>query len=385
MRYFGVLIAFVFLLSLSCAPNPANPAPSRSTPAASRPASPNGGASRSAPDARFNKILAAAKNEGRVVVYSALASGPRQALTDAVKDKYGIEMEFISGKGSELIVKVEAERRAGIYAGDIILAGATTQTLFKDKGFLEPMDKILVLPEVTDPKQWMDGKLPFLDRERMMVSYFSHAGSSVVINTELVKPDEMKSYRDLLSPKWKEKILMHDPTVSGAGNVFFTINLMAIMGKEFTLQLTQQKPIVMKDPRLALEWVARGKYPILLAPDTSLLGELTKAGAPLKHIVPAEGTYSGGGSGGLAMVNKAPHPNAAALVINFVLSQEGQTIMAKAQPDQSRRLDVSADFIDADRRLDPKVKYIDSDTEQYLIGRMEMVKLAKDIFGPYMQ
>ncbi len=247
------------------------------------------------------------------------------------------------------------------------------------------MDRVLALPEVTDPKKWMAGALPFLDEERMMISYFIHAGSSIVINTELVKPDELKSYRDLLAPKWKDKILMQDPSVTGAGNIFFTINLMEIMGKDFTLQLAQQNPVVMRDRRLMLEWVARGRNPIVLAPDTSMLGELTRAGAPLKHIVPREGTYAGGGGGGLAMLNQAAHPEAAALAVNWVLSREGQTVLARAQPDQSRRLDVPVDFIDPDRRLDPNVKYIDSDAEKYLSGRMEMMKLAREMYGHLMK
>ncbi len=333
-------------------------------------------------DNRFTKILAAARNEGRIVAHSALASGPRQALADAMREKYGLEMEFVNGSGSELIVKAEAERRGGIYAGDVVLSGTGAQIMYKEKGFLEPMGDLLVLPEVKDAKQWMEGKLPFVDKEKTMIVYFSHAGSSLVINPNLVKVEEMQSYRDLLSPKWKEKILMQDPTVSGAGSLFFAINLIEIMGKEFTMQLTQQKPVLMKDSRLALEWVARGKYPILLAPATTTLGELTQAGAPLKHIVPIEGTYSGGGSGGLSLVNRAAHPNAATIFMNWLLSREGQTVIAKAQPDQSRRLDVPTDFIDPDRRLNPDVKYIDSETEEHVLGRVEMMKLAKEMFNP---
>ena len=329
----------------------------------------------------WGKVVEAAKKEGKVVIYSALANRPRQAVSKAFKGKFGIDLEWLSGQGSAQVTKVETERRAGIYIGDVMMAGVTSQSLFKKNGFLESMDNVLILPEVKDPKQWMDGKLPFVDNEHMMISYFIHAGSSVVINTELVKEEEIKSYLDLLAPKWKKKIVMQDPTVSGAGNVFFTINILEIMGKDFGYKLARQEPLITRDKRLSLEWVGRGKYPLILAPDTSFLGELTKAGAPLKHIVPREGTYSGGGSGGLAMLNKVAHPNAAAVFINWILSKEGQTIMAEAQPDQSVRLDVSTEFIDADRRIYPNVKYINSDAEKYLKGRLDMINLAKEMFG----
>lgn len=87
------------------------------------------------------------------------------------------------------------------------------------------------------------------------------------------------------------------------------------------------------------------------------------------------------------MLNKTAHPNAAIVFVNWILSREGQTVMAQAQPDQSKRLDVPVDFIDVARRMDPGVKYIDNDAEKYLSGasRMEMMRLAKEIFGPLIQ
>ncbi len=367
------------------APATSSPTPRSAAPATSRPASDKEGPGKTAKEQRFDDIEAEGKKEGMVVAISALAAEPRQALMDTVKKKYGIDMGWLAGKGSETVVKVSAERRAGIYSSDIILAGADTQRLFKEGGFLQPLDDVLMLPEVTDPRMWMDGHLPFLDPDHMMIGYFAHAASSVLINTDLVKPEEIASYRDLLAPKWKGKIVMQDPTVSGAGNAFFGVTILGLLGEDFAYQLAQQEPLVMRDQRLALEWIARGKYPIMLAPDTSLLGELVRAGAPLKHTVPKEGIHMAGGSGGVALLNNAPHPNASILLLNWLLTKEGQTVMAKAQPDQSRRVDVSNEYIDASKRLDPKVKYIDADEEQNLIRRMGMTDLAKKIFGPYMR
>ncbi len=334
---------------------------------------------------QWEKLVSDAKNEGRVVVYLAMGGDQRQALAQAFRDKYGIDLEVVTGKGSEIIAKVEAERRAGIYAGDVIAAGTGTQGLFKEKGFLEPMDRVLLLPEVKDPKQWMRGEFPFVDKEHMMIIYFAHVGSTVVINTDLVKVNEIKSYRDLLSQKWKGKILMNDPTVTGAGGQFFATNIMVIMGKEFARELARQEPLVMRDHHLALTWVAQGKNPLMLGADINVMGELMGAGAPLKHIVPEEGSYSGGGSGGVALVTKAPHPNAAAVFINWLLSKEGQTVMARAVPDASKRLDVPNEFIQEERRLNPKLKYVDVDTEASIASGPEMMNLAKEIFGPYLR
>ncbi len=368
------IVMLLVLAMLACAQSAA-PAPSI-TPTAAGPA--KRGAASWQND--WDKLLTLGRSEGKLVIYSSLAESPSRALLAAVKN-FGIDMESVPGNGAELVVKMDAERRAGIFGVDLSVAGTTTLALYKERGFLDPFEDKLFLPEVVDGSKWMDGKLPFVDKEKMMLTFLVHPGSCIVINTDLVKEDEIKSYRDLLAPKWKGQIVMYDPTIPGAGASFFNYNVMETMGREFAEQLAGQDITFFKDRRSGVEWVARGKYPIVIAPDINVLGEMYRAGAPLKFIIPVEGDYKTAGSGGLSLFNKAPHPNAAALFLNWLLTQEGQNVIAKAMPDQSKRRDVPDTYIDADRRMSPKITYLDGDQEEFIATAAENQKLAREIFN----
>ncbi|MFH1122218.1 MAG: hypothetical protein V1758_01005 [Pseudomonadota bacterium] len=155
-------------------------------------------------EADWEKSLAAAKKEGKVNIYGVVSNSVRTSLSKSFAQKYGIQLEFVIGRGSELVEKVSSERRAGIFLADLYLGGATTPTTtFKPKGFLDPLKPLLILPEVTDPKVWYGGGLFFSDLERQYVAcpVLTASNNYLSVNTDLVKPGEINSYKDLLNPK----------------------------------------------------------------------------------------------------------------------------------------------------------------------------------------
>ncbi len=368
------LVALTALLTAACTVQPLSPTAAPGEP--SMPAS----SSKPAWQQDWEKTLAAAKNEGTVAVITSFGSDVRDNVARSFKEKHGLDTEFVVGRVAEIYVKVQNERRAGLYLEDAYLTGMTSLIQFRDLGFLEPLKPALVLPEVLDPKAWMNGQPRFVDKEGLILAYLAAASSPLYINTDFVKPDEMKSYRDLLNPRWKGKIVVMDPTTGGMGSTFFYI-LWEIMGPDFTRELAKQDLAIIQDGRQQVEWLARGKYLISGNMLADMYTDFLQAGAPIKIILPKEGTAVTGSIGGLSLFNKAPHPNVARVFINWLLSKEGQTLMSQLTKTSSSRLDVSQEWVDPSKMIQPGTKYIDGDSEEALKKKQEMQAISRDVWN----
>ncbi len=331
----------------------------------------------------WDKTVQAAKKEGKVVIYTTLATDARMALSKAFKDKYGIDAEWVAGRGAETTEKFFAERRGGIYSGDLFIIGGVTPIVsLKPAGVLEPLKPLLVLPEVTNPKAWWGGSLWFADNARSYVSSpILTTAQYLIANTAMVKKGEITSYRDLLQPKWKGKIAMNDPTTVGAGARWFACVSEKIMGVDYMRELAKQDIVVTRDQRLQMEWISKGKYPILIGPQPTIAAEFITAGAPLMSIEVSEGSWLGGGAGLAAYVNKAPHPNAAKVFLNWFHTKEGQTVYGRISLAESARLDVPNDYLDPAARRKPNVKYFISEDEDFMLKFSELMKSARQIFA----
>jgi iron(III) transport system substrate-binding protein len=149
-------------------------------------------------------------------------------------------------------------------------------------------------------------------------------------NTKLVKPDEIKSYWDLLNPKWKGKIVAYDPSLGGAGDAMRFFYYEKSLGPEFIKRvLTETDIVISSDTRQMGDWLAGGKFALsLFGPISRMdLDVMQVQGLPVSWFPPEalkEGAYITAGSGGVALINKAPHPNAAKVGLNWLLSREGQ-------------------------------------------------------------
>lgn len=377
-------LALFFLVMAGCAPKTVEPAPPPNAPAAApaAPSAPQAAPVKPAWEEEWDRTLAAAKREGTVVVYSTGGSEQRTALTFHFRAKYGVPVEFLTAKGAEVSQKLFAERRAGLYFADVYIGGSTTLvTELKPAGVLDSLDSVLVLPEVTDPKAWWQGQVPFLDKDHKIVYFMARPSMPLTINTDLVKPDDIKSYRDLLNPKWKGKIVMNDPTIAGTGLKWFGMVGTKIMGMDFMRELARQEPFIIRDQRLQVDWLVRGKYAIAIATKEDPVATAQKAGAPIKEIVPSEGTYLSAGGGNIALINRAPHANTAKVFINWLLSKEGQDIFCRAINDVSARVDTPTEYLEPQKLRNPAVKYIFAEEEEFLIKQPEQAKMAKEIFG----
>jgi iron(III) transport system substrate-binding protein len=307
----GVLLA-------ACGGSPAAPA-----------AAPSGGS------AEWDALLAAAKKEGRVVVKGPPTAAVRTDMTAAFKQRFGIEMEYSGGASGEAVIQVAAERAAGQYTTDAVLSGADTMYgQYYGQKMLDPIPPALVLPDAKDASKWPDGKLWFEDPERQYVLRLNKSLSRPLqVSTDVIKPGTLKSWQDLLKPDYAGKIATYDPSVAGAG-VADAAFLVKTFGTDFIKHLyVDQKVTFTRDHRELADWLARGKYPIAISLREVEFQKLLGDGFPVAYVTDfAEGTaYVSSGFGILGLMNKAPHPNAAKVLVNWLASKDGMEVWSKAQ------------------------------------------------------
>lgn len=375
-------LSLMVLLSLACAPEPSST--SKNVPSSvnmeTAPSQVEGW------QAEWAKVIEGAKKEKTVVVYSTSASVLRQPLTEAFQKRYGITVEMTFGKGNEVAEKLISERRAGLYIADVYNGGSGTPVRqLKPAGSLDPLEPALIHPEIKEAKNWFGG-LRWVDPpQNMILSFLAYPNHNTAINTRFVKPEEIKSYRDLLNPKLKGRIVMNDPTISGTGNKTFRILAWHLVDLDFFRELAKLEPAILRDQRIQVEWLALNKHYVAFAPKPEILKEFADAGAPLAYATPVEGTYLSAGSGNIALINRAPHPNAARLFINWILSREGGEVFSKWYGAQSARLDVGTEGLVPESIRKPGEKYwMGGDTEDFQLMEPEQTKLAVQIFGPLM-
>ncbi len=334
---------------------------------------------------KWNDTLTAAKGEGTIVLYSSVA-GPslREEILPTLKSKFGINMELVIGKSDELTQKVFTERQRGLYFADAFLTGTQIVTGYKDGGLLAPMESTLILPEAIDPSAWPEGKLPFIDKDNVTLAINRAYYSYILVNTDMVK-GEPKSYKDLVQPQWKGKMVMLDPRMGGGG-VYWLIFMLKLMGNDegtkFLRQVAGQNLELTRDSRLQGEWVARGKYALGIAPSMIVVTPMARAGAPIAWVRVSEGglVHPGGSVFGLA--TRAEHPNAAKVLFNWLLTAEGQSMFSKALGQPASRLGISTEDIDpfAIPKPGEKVIWVDEDFIKDVEARGRT--LGEEVFGP---
>ncbi len=159
-------------------------------------------------------------------------------------------MDYLAGRSAEIVERVKLERGSGIYAVDAYLSGPDTQyNILHAEKLIDPLVPYLILPEVTEGKNWKPGKLWFMDKDGAYVlRLFNSVDSLLFINTEFVKPEEMKSAKDLLNPKWQGKISSEDPTSDRGSGGNTAANIYSQLGGDFAKKLYVEQKVV-NEPR----------------------------------------------------------------------------------------------------------------------------------------
>lgn len=335
----------------------------------------------------WDRTISSAKREGKVVVLGPPGSDVRDALVQGfVKDYPGIEVEYSGIPGSAVVPKVKAERRAGLFTVDVHIGG-TTSIITGLKDIAQPVEPLLVLPEVKEGKYWRDGKLDFADSEgKFDLMFAAYVRLAMIYNPQLLDPRRAQelSYWDLTKPEFKGKIIMADPIIAGPGQSFaLFLFLHPQLGPDFFKAFAKNDVVFSRDHRQVVEWVSTGKNPIGLAVDELTLAGLRKAGIQNVRNQPRlkEGTYLTAGFGSLMMPDNPPHPNAARAYLNWFLSKKGQEAWVAGAGTPTRRMDVRISHLDPDTLLEPGVTYINSSKEDIVQHREKLRDFLLEVLG----
>ena len=301
---------------------------------------------------KWEQALGAARQEGKVVVWGPPGELIRNAVVAGFQKAYpAITIEFTGGRGGSHAAKVKAERDGGVYSVDVMLSGTTTANIYLEPiKALDPIEPALLLPEVTDLKYWSNHSLEFSDESsRNNLVFVNQLKTPLIYNPNTAKIEEIDSIFELLAPKWKGKYVINDPVPSGAGNVTFRW-LWRVLGPEkatdYYRRFRANAGAVDRDQRRQIEWIAQGKYAFAFGPSDGTMQQLLQRGLKF-DVLPEfeEGSLITASFGSVMVINRAPHPNAATVFLNWILTKEGQTIWSRAMNHHSRRLDVPQDHL----------------------------------------
>ncbi|HUK42209.1 MAG TPA: extracellular solute-binding protein [Candidatus Acidoferrales bacterium] len=297
------------------------------------------------PPAEWEKTVAAAKKEGKVVVSVPVSAELRKGLETIFKQRFGIEPELNVSRAASVVGKMQQESKSGVTYFDVHMGGGESMISgLLSEGILAPLEPAMILKEVKDPNNWWSGHVWLDNAKRYIYASQAYQVELIWCNTDLVKPDEVRSLNDLLNPKWSGKIGYLDPRTAGAGSSMWSF-LWKLKGEEYLRKLAAQKLFLSRDQRVLAESLARGKIALVVGLSYYSFLPFTKAGLPVKSVsTPRDEIYVSGGSGNLAIIKAAPHPNAAKVFINWFLGHEGQETYSRAMGQATRRLDVDTQW-----------------------------------------
>lgn len=302
--------------------------------------------SKAAGSAEWDKVVEAARKEGKVTVSLPASAEMKKQVEDQFKKRYGIEVEVFTARGSTGVRRMADEFKAGVRYFDLHIGGSSSIVSgMLDEGILDPIEPWLVLPEVKDPKQWWGGHMWVDNAKRFVYTFQAYLSEIIWYNSEMVKPSEIRSWDDFLNSKWKGKLGFLDPRTPGAGDSTWSY-IWQVKGEEYLKKLVAQDLVLGRDQRVLAESLARGRVAVMIGLSYYSYLPFLKAGLPVKTLPKLkEGNYGTGGSGNLAIIKAPAHPNATKVFVNWLLGREGQEIVSRALGQATRRLDVDTSWL----------------------------------------
>jgi ABC-type Fe3+ transport system substrate-binding protein len=322
----------------------------------------------------WERLVEAARRDGAVSVYAFSGAAYRGALVDAFEKAYpGIKVQGTFGSGPDNVNRVMTERTANRHLVDLLIhgPGATIPPL-KAAGALAPLQTELILPEVLDTSAWFENRLWWADAaEPYTTLMFQGSVNSIVsYNTQQVDPAPLRSYWDLLDPRWKGKMVATDVRNPGPGSVAARFMYKhPDLGPTFMERLFGETDLTLSgDQRQMIDWLAQGRFALALLLHFSEVERAREQGLPVA-VLPSErfreGAPIGPAQGAVHLVDQAPHPNAARLYINWLLSREGQIAWQQHTRENSLRIDIPKEGLFPVDIPKPGVQYVDAGGEEY--------------------
>ena len=288
----------------------------------------------------WEQTVAAAKKEGRVAINTFTGQGYARVLKLFAQAYPEIKVDHTNLEPVDFSPRIINERKAGVYTWDVAtMPTSTALQVLRPAGIFDPIRPAIVAPDARNDAHWRGGfEAGFLDKDKNLAYAFTLVrAAGTFVNVERVKDGELKSVKDLLDPRWKGKIAISDPRVIGSTFWPLTIARLKVGDSIMKQLLVDQEPVLSRDRNQLTEFMVRGRYPIAIGLNALALQDFQAKGVgkSIKTVLLPEMDYQSSGSL-VWLINKAPHPNAARVLINWLLMKEAQTAYAKELQTNSR-------------------------------------------------
>jgi iron(III) transport system substrate-binding protein len=303
---------------------------------------------------RTQKLIAGARKEGELTLYSSAVVDDTLAITTAFEKATGVKVKLWRGSSEDVLRRAATEQRAGRYDVDVAeTAGSDIEGLQRERLLQElasPLFAQLVPQAVVARRAWVTGRL----------SIFTAA-----FNTNLIKPaDAPKRYQDLLEPRWKGKLGIE------ADDANWFMAVVEAMGADKALPLfrdivARNGMSVRKGHTLLANLIAAGEVPLGLTVYGYRVNFMKTRGAPIDGVTPPPVIAL---PTGIAAFVKAPHPHAAALYVDFFLTEGQKILLARGNVPTNRTVQ------------EPPKDLIFVDVAKFLDQGDRWTKLFKDTF-----
>jgi iron(III) transport system substrate-binding protein len=261
---------------------------------------------------REGRLAAKAREEGTLLLYTSMSTSESGQLAQAFEKKYGVKVQIWRNLSEAVRQRTITEARARRHAVDVIETNSPEVDVLAQEGlvseFFSPHVAGLHAYAVPAHRKWVS------DRVNLFVVGF---------NTTKVKREELPAtYEGFLDPKWKGKLGIEATDQEWLGAI------VKYWGEErglaFFRKLGAMKPDLRKGHILLAQLVAAGEIPVALTLYSSNADSIRERGGPIDWV-PVEPLV--GRPQALALATNAPHPHAALLFADFVLSPEGMAML----------------------------------------------------------
>ena len=268
-------------------------------------------ASLTGPD-RTQKLIDGAKKEGALTLFTSATLEDMNIIAAAFEKKYGVKVRIWRASNEDILQRAVVENRAGRYDSDLFETDATGLEGLRRENLLQPVVSPVfadLMPQAVKPGAWIGTRLNII---------------TAAYNSNAVRAEDVpKSYEDLRDPKWKGKLGIE------AGDADWFSTVVSSYGEEAGLKLfrsiiSKNGASVRKGHTLMANLVASGEVPLALTTYLYKVNQLRAAGAP---IVPFQLPPTVARVNGVGLAPHAPHPYAALLFFDYLLT-DAQTIMA---------------------------------------------------------
>jgi iron(III) transport system substrate-binding protein len=260
---------------------------------------------------RDARLVARAQREGHLVLYTSLAPTESGPLAGAFEKKYGVKVDLWRAVSGKVVQRATTEAQARRYAVDVVETnGPEMEMLAREKLLAEFYSPYLAdLPPNAIPphRTWFPDRMNFF-----VVGYNT---------TKVRRADIPATYEGFADPKWKGRIALEASDVEWMATLVKTWG--DAKGMDYFRRLSALKPDVREGHVLLATLVAGGEVPVGLSMYNSNIEALKRRGAPI-DFVPVQPVVAR--PQGIGVARNAPHPNAALLFADYVLSPEGQTL-----------------------------------------------------------